>query len=82
MNDYMDKSVEIANLLREEEIHTQVYLESGKMGKKFNYADKLNIPYVIVVGEEEAKTGSYSFRDMKTGEQKNLSIENIIQCLK
>ena len=82
MNDYMDKSVEIANILRKEEIHTQVYLESGKMGKKFNYADKLNIPYVIVVGEEETNTGLYSFRDMKTGEQKNLSVEDIIDCLK
>lgn len=82
MNEYVEQSVEVANVLRKEEIHTQVYLESGKMGKKFNYADKLNIPYVIVVGEEEVKTGLYSFRDMKTGEQKSISIEDIISCLK
>ncbi|HZJ99548.1 MAG TPA: histidine--tRNA ligase [Tissierellaceae bacterium] len=82
MKDYMNKSVEIANLLRKEDIHTQVYLESGKMGKKFNYADKLNIPYVIIVGEEEVKTGLYSLRDMKTGEQRGLSVDDIINILK
>ncbi len=82
MGDYMENSVEVANVLRKEDIHTQVYLESGKMGKKFNYADKLNIPYVIVVGEEEVKSGLYSFRNMKTGEQESLSLEDIVNCLK
>lgn len=82
MDEFIEESVEVANALRKKEIHSQVYLESGKMGKKFNYADKLNIPYVIVVGEEEVKTGLYSLRDMKTGEQKNLSIEDIINHLK
>ena len=82
MDDYINKSVEFANQLRKEDIHTQVYLESGKMGKKFNYADKLNIPYVIVVGEEEVKTNLYSLRDMKTGEQNSLLIEEIIRLLK
>ena len=82
MKGYMDKSVEIANLLRKENIYTQVYLESGKMGKKFNYADKLNIPYVIILGEEEVKTGLYSLRDMKTGEQRGLSVVDLINILK
>ena len=82
MNEYVEQSVEVANALREEEIYSQVYLESGKMGKKFNYADKLSIPYVIVVGEEEVKTGLYSLRDMKTGEQKSLSLEDIVSQLK
>lgn len=82
MDGYIEKSIEVANYLRNKEIYTQVYLESAKLGKKFNYADKLNIPYVIVVGEEEFKTNRYSLRDMKTGIQKSLSIEEIIDSLK
>ncbi len=42
-------------LWEKNDIYTQIYVESGKMGKKFNYADKLNIPYVIIIGEEEVK---------------------------
>ncbi len=82
MDGFMDDCVEVVNILRKEGIYSQVYLESGKIGKKFNYADKLNIPYVIVIGQEEVENKTYSFRDMKTGEQKNISLEELIKCLK
>ncbi|WP_353092529.1 histidine--tRNA ligase [Tissierella praeacuta] len=82
MKGCMENGVEIANELRKEGIYTQIYLESGKIGKIFNYADKLNIPYVIVIGQEEVENKAYSLRNMKTGEQESLSIEEIIKCLK
>ncbi|NLI66829.1 MAG: histidine--tRNA ligase [Tissierellia bacterium] len=82
MNEYTEESVEVANKLREAGVFSQVYLESGKVGKKFGYADKLSIPYVIVVGEEEVKTGLYTIRDMTTGEQRSLDLEEAIKCLK
>src|SRR5699024_4983118 len=52
MKGQMEKGVELVNKLREEDIYSQVHVESGRMGKKFGYADKLNIPYVIIIGEE------------------------------
>ncbi len=82
MEGFMDNGVKIANALREEGIYSQIYLEKGKVGKVFNYADKLNIPYVIVIGQEEAENNTYSLRDMKTGEQKNISLEEVIKCLR
>ncbi len=82
MKGCMDKSIEMASTLRREGIYTQVYLETGKMGKKFNYADRLNIPYVIVIGEDEVKNNAYSLRNMESGEQKALSIEEILEYLK
>ena len=82
MEGYMDKGVEVGNRLRREGIYTQIYIEPGKMGKKFNYADKLNIPYTIVIGEEEAKNDVYSLRDMKTGEQESLSMDEVLNRLK
>ena len=46
------------------------------------YADKWRIPYVLIVGEEEVKNQKFSLKDMNTGEQKELSIEEIIEVLK
>lgn len=82
MDGYMDYAIEGSKYLRDAGIFTQVYFEQGKLGKKFNYADKLNIPYVIVVGQEEADNKTYSFRNMKTGEQKNLTMDEIINSLR
>ncbi|MDR7856470.1 histidine--tRNA ligase [Tissierella sp.] len=82
MDGFVDHGVYAANILRNEGIHSQIYLESGKIGKIFNYADKLKIPYVIVIGQDEATNNTYSFRNMKTGEQKNISIDEVLECLK
>lgn len=82
MDGYIDRGIETVNLLRKEGINSQTYVESGKMGKKFNYADKLNIPYVIVMGQEEEDNNTYSLRNMKTGEQKSVVIGDLINCLK
>lgn len=82
MDGFMDKAIEGASILRKEGIYSQIYFEDGKMGKKFNYADKLNIPYVMIIGKEEAENNKYSFRNMKTGEQKTISIEEVLKCFK
>ena len=78
MENCLEKAVEIGYILRENKINTQIYLEKAKMGKKFGYADKLNIPYVIIIGEEELKENKYTLRDMKTGEQFMLTLEEIL----
>jgi histidyl-tRNA synthetase len=82
MENCIEKAVEASTVLREEGINTQIYIEDSKVGKKFNYADKLNIPYVIVIGEEEVESNNYSFRNMSTGEQKIIVMEEILSCLK
>ena len=51
------------------------------MKKKMKYADKWRVPYVIIIGEEERKTGLYSLKNMKTGEQKTLSLEDVIKTI-
>ena len=64
------------------DISTEIYFEDGKIKSKLSYADKLGIPYVIIVGDDEIKTNIYSFKNMKTGEQDMLSIKDIINKLK
>ncbi|NLV77305.1 MAG: histidine--tRNA ligase [Tissierellia bacterium] len=82
MKGYLDQGIKIASDLREKDINTQIYLETEKMGKKFGYADKLGIPYTLIIGEEEIKQGRYSLRDMETGKQEMLSIEELLLVLK
>jgi len=82
MEGCIDKGVEIVNRLRREGIYSQIYLEKVKMGKKFSYADKLNIPYVVVIGQEEVENNVYTLRNMKTGEQQSLAMEELIKELK
>ena len=78
MDTEIEVSLEIASKLRTENINIDLYLDSGKMKKKMKYADKWHIPYVIIIGEEEKMTGLLTLKDMKTGEQKKLSIDEII----
>ena len=81
MDSEIEDSLCIANKLRENNINTDIYLDEAKLKKKFKYADKWKIPYVIVVGEEERNTKQYTLKNMKTGEQEKLSIEDIIKKL-
>ena len=50
---YNEYSINVANKLREKGIISEIYFEAVKIGKKLNYANKLNIPYTIMIGEEE-----------------------------
>ena len=74
-------AIEIANKLRQEGINTEIYFDDKKIKAKFKYADKLKIPYVIVIGEDEIKTGELTLKNMETGEQKKEDIEGIIKNL-
>ena len=69
--------IQIATDLRKKGISTEVYLNDKKLKAKMKYADKLEIPYVIVVGEDEIKSGIVKIKNMKTGEEKVTLIQNI-----
>lgn len=82
MEEDMDYAVTAAKKLRDNNISSQVYLEGGKFGKKLSYANNNGIPYVIIIGEDEVKSGLLSFKNMDTGKQDKLKIEDIILKLK
>jgi histidyl-tRNA synthetase len=82
MNDDIEYAVMIANRFREEDIVTEVYMEQAKTSKKLAYANKLEIPYVILIGEEEIKNNFLTLKDMKLGEQSQLSSSAAIKQIK
>ena len=81
----VDNSIEycigVSKKLRENNIISQVYLEENKVSKKLNYANKLGIPYVILIGEEEIKDNLLILKNMESGEQIKLSLEEIIKVV-
>ena len=76
---YQNKALETADALRKAGINTDVYLEDKKIKAKFKYADKLKIPYVAVIGESEAEHGTVSLKNMVSGEQEELTVEEVIE---
>ena len=81
MVDDFSKSIEIATKLRENGINTQVYTDKAKIKNQFKYASRLNIPYIIIIGEDEIKNNTVSIKNMETGEQKTVSLEECIEII-
>ena len=74
--------IKIANSLRSNGINTEIFLNDKKLKAKMKYADKLEIPYVIVVGEDEVNSEIVKIKDMKTGNEKECQIHNIPHLLR
>jgi len=81
MKGTINYALKAATEIRKHGISTEVYLNEGKIGKMFGYADKLGIPFVAVAGEDEVNNGTLSFKDMASGEQSTISVDEIIAKL-
>ena len=82
MTENIEKVIEIGSTIREAGISTEIYLEDKKIKAKFKYADRLQIPYVAVIGDDEIANGKIALKDMQTGVQENLTIQEVIEKLK
>ena len=71
-DDVVSYAVECATILRGAGVRTQVYTEKKKVKAKFAYADKLSIPFAVVIGGDEAAEGVVSLKNLTTGEQVKL----------
>jgi histidyl-tRNA synthetase len=77
-----NKSLQILNQFRKSNINTELYPTDAKLKKQMSYADAKNIPYVLFLGEEELKSGSFNMKNMVSGEQTQMNIIEIIEKLK
>ena len=78
MTEDLSPAIALATELRSAGIRTQLHCEEKKFKAKMNYADKLGIPYVIFLGEDEIAAGVVACKDMTTGEQTKLSAAETI----
>lgn len=75
-------SMKAIKKLREYGVNAELYPDDAKMKKQMNYANKRDIPFVVIVGEEEMKNNLFALKNMKTGEQNKVDIDSLISKLK
>ena len=75
---YLDDSLRISSILRNNNISTDLYPDNPKLKKQLQYANNNGIPYVIIIGEDEVTSKLFTLKDMETGSQEKLGIDEII----
>ena len=80
--DYNDLAIKLAGKLRRDDIATDVMIRSCKFKKKMEFANKIKIPYLIIIGEEEAQSQIFAIKDMVSGEQNKMTSSELIKFLK
>lgn len=75
-------SLPLLTKLRGSGINSEIYPESTKLKKQMTYADRKNIPYVLLIGSNEIESGNLTLKTMGTGEQFTAPIEGIIERIK
>lgn len=70
-------AIEIANNLKNQGYKVDIYLEDGKFKKKINYADKIGVKKVLIIGQEEYENKMVSVKDMEDGNQISVKIDEI-----
>ncbi|MDO8497606.1 MAG: His/Gly/Thr/Pro-type tRNA ligase C-terminal domain-containing protein, partial [bacterium] len=81
-SDLLELSFKTANSLRSQGINTLIYPdENAKLDKQLKYANKKQIPYVVIIGPEEKANNKVKLKNMKTGEQKEITVVEIAKSL-
>ena len=82
MNEDLTYALNIAKVLRDANINTEVNYSKKSVKSMMNYANRIKAPYVIIIGEDEEKQNKVTLKNMTTGEQTTDSINNILSILK
>ena len=80
----LEVPIKLANSLRGLNVNTEIYLNDKKLKAKMKYADKLKIPYVVIIGDDEITSNKVKVKNMVTGEEieTNLIAEEIEKIVK
>lgn len=83
LTENLEEPIKLSTEIRKLGVNTEIYLNNKKLKAKFKYADKLEIPYVIVVGDDEIRLNKIKLKNMKTGEEKeiNMQAEEIVKSI-
>lgn len=78
----LEESIKVLQQLREVGINADIDMNGKGPSKNMEYVNRYKIPYVIIIGGDEISSGKFTLKDMLTGEQKQLSVSEIITTLK
>jgi len=77
-----NKTIEIANNLRENWITSQIDVSGWKLSRQLEYANKIGVDFVLIVGKKELAKKSVKVKDMKSGKETDVKIKNLVDYLK
>ena len=77
----IDYAISFAKDLRDKGVITEIYLEDAKMAKKLGYANKLGIPFTILIGDTEAQNKTVTIKNMLTGDQTTVDFDVAYEIL-
>jgi histidyl-tRNA synthetase len=75
-------ALKILNLLRSQDVKTELFPDAVKLKKQMSYADSKKIPYIIIAGEDEIKNNNITIKIMSSGEQKKMPLKDLISFVK
>lgn len=78
IGDVLNSALSLVSELRSAGIPAQLYAECGKLSKKLSYVNKQNIPFALILGDEEIQNGTILVRNMRLGEQVSVPLEQIL----
>ncbi len=70
---------DLVQQLRQKNIRCELYHEKAKFDKQFKYAEKKNIPYIVIIGDEEIKNKNCKVKDLASGKQQDLTWKELIE---
>lgn len=71
----------LARGLRSRGINSEIFLDEVPMKKKLNYANKQAIPFVVIIGDDEVATDTFTVKNMNTGEQQRVALDSLYRIL-
>jgi len=77
----INDSLSVYNDLIESGVNSEMYFEAAKLAKQFKYADKKNIPFVIIIGDEEKAKDEVTIKNMVSGKQKTIARKQLCSYL-
>ena len=80
-NDVTKFSMKIADQLRKKNISTEMYIKCSKLKKQLQFANNRKIPFVVIIGDEENKMKKVTIKEMDSGNQKLVEINELLNIL-
>jgi histidyl-tRNA synthetase len=71
----------VAEQLRSKGVSCEIYHELAKFDKQFKYAEKKNIPFVIIIGSKEMEAGTALVKELASGKQTEMKLDDLLQGL-
>lgn len=82
MGDYDKQAINFATNLRKAKIRCENYFDDAKFKTKMNFANKINVPFVAIIGEDEIANNYITLKNMITGEQQKVTADEIVKIIK